>query len=224
MKKKNLVLVFLLSIFSVNLVSAKGKVESGDLVGVEYTGKLTTDGRVFDSNVGQTPLEFVVGQKSLLPKFEEALLGMKENQSKTVSIPAAEAYGTYDSNKIVKVPKAKLPEKAKPGDVLTVQTPNGNFPVTFVELKEEDAFIDTNHVLAGKDLTFDIKLVSVTKAKDIKPQAAPEASPAEPKAAPAEGQGGPMTNNSEEPEVPTSPEPTTEQTPIAAPVETIPAN
>lgn len=168
---------------------AKPKAKSGDQAAIEYTGKLA-DTKIFDSNVGKKPIEFEIGKHALLPKFEEAVLGMKLNQTKTFVIKAADAYGEYKPEKIIKVPKEKLPENAKPGDSLTVQSPSGNFPVTFVELKENDAYIDTNHVLAGKDLTFDIKLVGLVPAKKHKqakqePEAAKNPT-VEPKSEPTE--------------------------------------
>jgi hypothetical protein len=64
----------------------------GDKVAVEYTGRLE-NGTVFDSSVGEPPLEFVVGEQGIIPGFQKAVLGMTEGESKMVSIPPEEAYG-----------------------------------------------------------------------------------------------------------------------------------
>jgi peptidylprolyl isomerase len=44
--------------------------------------------------VGSTPFEFTIGQNQVIAGFEKAVTGMKVGETKTVTIPAAEAYGT----------------------------------------------------------------------------------------------------------------------------------
>jgi peptidylprolyl isomerase len=163
----NKIFVLAITFMLLNPVSAKkAVVKEGDKVSVEYTGKLN-DGTVFDTNVGQESLEFVVGQGQLLPDFEKAVLGMKEDESKTIKIPANRAYGEYSEKQIVTAPVDKLPSGTKVGDQLTLKTAQGNFPVKVVSIKEEEnlAYIDGNHKLAGKELTFDLTLKSVFKNK-----------------------------------------------------------
>ena len=67
----------------------------GDTVYVFYTGRLV-NGTIFDSNEGGNALVFTVGAGQMISGFDEAVLGMKINQTKTVSIPPEKAYGTSD--------------------------------------------------------------------------------------------------------------------------------
>ncbi|MCL2526251.1 MAG: FKBP-type peptidyl-prolyl cis-trans isomerase [Coriobacteriia bacterium] len=67
-------------------------VEAGDTVSVEYTGRLS-DGTEFDSSAGGPPLTFVAGAGMMIPGFDNAVVGMKLGEEKTVEIPSAEAYG-----------------------------------------------------------------------------------------------------------------------------------
>jgi FKBP-type peptidyl-prolyl cis-trans isomerase len=69
---------------------------SGNTVKVDYTLKLS-DGTVFDTSVGKTPLQFTLGQNQVIVGFEKAVIGMKVGESKTVIIAAAEAYGATPS-------------------------------------------------------------------------------------------------------------------------------
>ena len=66
--------------------------KQGDTVKVHYTGKLD-DGKVFDSSKDRQPLEFKVGDKKVIPGFEEAVIGMNPGESKTIKIKADDAYG-----------------------------------------------------------------------------------------------------------------------------------
>jgi peptidylprolyl isomerase len=64
----------------------------GDTVQVHYTGTLN-NGTVFDSSYDKEPLEFTVGEATLLSDFQKAVVGMQLDQSKTITIPAEDAYG-----------------------------------------------------------------------------------------------------------------------------------
>src|SRR5438094_10044310 len=79
------------------------QVERGDVVGVRYTGKLD-NGEVFDSNEdGGDPLEFRVGEGQVIPGFENAVLGLRKGDARTVRIEPTDAYGARDERLIQKL-------------------------------------------------------------------------------------------------------------------------
>jgi peptidylprolyl isomerase len=137
--------------------------KSGDNVKLHYTGTLS-DGTVFDSSEGREPLEFTLGQNQVIPGFENAVLGMNLGDSKTVTIPADEAYGPRRDDMIIAVPSAEFPEHIHPqvGDRLQIRQPDGGvFNVTVSAVSEDSVTLDGNHPLAGQDLTFAIQLVGI---------------------------------------------------------------
>jgi peptidylprolyl isomerase len=71
------------------------KIQNGHFVKVDYTGSLA-DGEVFDSSEGREPMEIEMGAGQVIPGFEQALMGMAENETKTVSLAPEEAYGERD--------------------------------------------------------------------------------------------------------------------------------
>lgn len=137
-------------------------VEVNSSVTVNYTGRLA-DGSVFDSSLteGREPLKATLGQGSLIPGFEKGLLGMKEGDKKVVEISSDEAYGSTREDLVVEVPKDRVPETVSEGQMLQTMTPQGPMNVIVKEVKEEVVIIDGNHPLAGKDLIFDLELVSI---------------------------------------------------------------
>ena len=70
--------------------------QSGDTVKVDYTLKLA-DGTIYQTTVGGPPFEFTLGTNSVIAGFETAVTGMQVGETKTVTIPAAQAYGTQPS-------------------------------------------------------------------------------------------------------------------------------
>lgn len=138
--------------------------KTGDTVKVDYTGKLP-DGTVFDSSIGKTPLEFTIGGGQMIKGFDTAVLGMKVGQSKTVVLPPEDAYGAHRDELVRVVDKSEMGPSANAsvGQYIPVTYPNGTRgTVLVVAVNATTATVDTNHPLAGKTLTFDIKLVSVT--------------------------------------------------------------
>lgn len=136
----------------------------GDKVKVHYTGKLN-DGTVFDSSVDKDPLEFQLGEGQMIAGFEKAVTGMEPGDSVTANIPSEEAYGERKTEMMVEVPKAEVPANIDPqvGQQLAIQQADGNsLPVVVTVVEEDKIVLDANHPLAGKDLTFEIKLVEVS--------------------------------------------------------------
>jgi peptidylprolyl isomerase len=140
--------------------------ESGDTVRVIYTGKLD-DGTVFDSNVGNEPLEFTLGEGQLIAGFEQAVLGMNTGDSTVVRIASADAYGEYMADRLVVLPRGELPAGLDPkvGQQLRFGSPDGAVVVVVTAATEESITVDGNHPLAGKDLTFEIQLSEISQAR-----------------------------------------------------------
>ena len=161
--------------------------KKGDKVVINYIGKLE-DGTVFDSTYEEEdcstdscnddscsdedcgcgdesgPMELTIGSEEFFPLVEEALVGMAIGEKKTVVIPAKDAFGEYDMEKIFNVPRTDMPEDLKPevGDELTITNDDDDaFDVTVVEVNDESVTFDSNHPLAGEDLTFELELVEI---------------------------------------------------------------
>lgn len=149
--------------------------KQGDKVTVHYTGRLD-DGTVFDSSECHDhdcgcgsgsesgPLEFTIGEGGVIPGFEQAVLGMTPGDSKTVFIPADQAYGPRMDEMVAEVERSALPDDMAPavGQQLEVTQEDGHtFPVLITEVTDSMVTLDANHPLAGRDLTFDIKLVTI---------------------------------------------------------------
>jgi FKBP-type peptidyl-prolyl cis-trans isomerase FkpA len=63
----------------------------GRTVVMHYRGRLA-DGRVFDSSQDR-PVEFVLGQKMVIPGWEQGVRGMRVGGKRTLVVPAHLGYG-----------------------------------------------------------------------------------------------------------------------------------
>ena len=139
------------------------EVKNGDTVRIHYTGTLT-DGSVFDSSEGRDPLQFTAGAGQVIPGMDEEMAGMKVGEKKTLNIPCDKAYGPINPAARQSIPREGIPDDIplEIGTQLQMQAPDGQvLPVTVVEVDEATVTLDANHPLAGKDLNFEIELVSI---------------------------------------------------------------
>ena len=137
--------------------------KQGDTVKVHYTGKLD-DGTVFDSSKNRSPLEFKIGEKKVIPGFEEAVINLNPGETKTIKIKADDAYGQYRNDLVITVDKKNLPQNLEPkiGQNLQIKQENDQIIiVTVTGITDSNVTLDANHPLAGKDLTFEIELVEI---------------------------------------------------------------
>ncbi|PVU95830.1 hypothetical protein BB559_002587 [Furculomyces boomerangus] len=68
--------------------------KNGDTVHVHYSGKLESNGKVFDSSYKRnTPLPFKLGSGRVIKGWEQGILGMCVGEERTLTIPHELAYG-----------------------------------------------------------------------------------------------------------------------------------
>jgi peptidylprolyl isomerase len=138
--------------------------KAGDTVSVHYTGTLQ-DSTVFDTSLGKEPLSFTIGAGQMITGFENAVIGMKVGEKKTVTLPPEQAYGAYRNDLIITMERSKFPGSMTLtiGQKVQLQNSYGQtFNATIVNINAATVTLDANHELAGKTLIFEIELVSIS--------------------------------------------------------------
>ena len=137
---------------------------NGNNVSVHYRGTFD-DGTVFDSSYDKgEPITFEVGSTELIAGFSEAVVGMNPGETRSISLAPEDAYGPAIPEAVQKVPRTAFGEGFPLNEGVSVQgtAPNGQTMVGVVNSIEEDhVVVDFNHPMAGKNLNFQIQLVSV---------------------------------------------------------------
>lgn len=137
-------------------------IQNGKKVSLEYTVFLA-DGTQIDTNIGEDPLVFVLGQNQVFPALESELLGLKVGDTKQIILEADQAYGPVVPEAFREVEAKTVPSQYRfAGAVLGVQDPAGGvYPIRVYRVNDEKIVLDFNHPLAGQTLRFDVKVVKV---------------------------------------------------------------
>ena len=140
------------------------QVKQGDMIRVHYHGTLE-DGTVFSSTYQEKePFEFAVGKGSVLPGFEQAVIGMSVGDTTSISIPPEEAYGQHRKEFVFMMNKSQAPAglNLEIGKRLQIRTNQGKETIaTITAITEDSVILDANDPLAGKTLKFDIELIEI---------------------------------------------------------------
>jgi FKBP-type peptidyl-prolyl cis-trans isomerase SlyD len=140
-------------------------IKNGQKISVEYSVFLE-DGTQVDTNVGENPLVFVLGEHQVFPALEQALLGLKIGDTKKVILKPDEAYGPIVKDAYREVSLDTIPvEYRREGSILGLQDPVGGvYPIRVHEIKQGKAVLDFNHPLAGKALRFEVKVLAAEES------------------------------------------------------------
>jgi peptidylprolyl isomerase len=138
-------------------------IEKGDVIKIHYDAKIGE--RVIDSSRNKKPLEFKVGEGHVLQGLDEAVVGLKSGEKKTVVVPPEKGYGERKEGLTQKMPrdKSKEPPKAlEEGKIVRYKTDKGTINyATVTKVEDDNITLDLNHPLAGQKLTFDLEIVEI---------------------------------------------------------------
>ncbi|WP_336344368.1 FKBP-type peptidyl-prolyl cis-trans isomerase [Halalkalicoccus ordinarius] len=144
--------------------------QDGDFVRLAYTAKTvgdeqlvdTTDATVAEAEGVDTeehdfePRVIALGAGHLFEAVEEDIKGKEPGETGSVVVPAAEAFGEYDSDELRTVSAEKIPEDDRyPGAHVDLDGQHGHVE-TVVGGR---ARVDFNHPLAGEDIEYDYEIV-----------------------------------------------------------------
>jgi FKBP-type peptidyl-prolyl cis-trans isomerase SlpA len=126
------------------------------------------DGTVADSTIGHDPIQFVMGDGSLIEGLELALYGLKVGDKQVLSIEPREAFGFPDAENIHEMSRSEFPKEMniEEGMIIEFDTPSGErVPGALKEIKGDTVVVDFNHPLAGHEITFDVEIIDIKAAQ-----------------------------------------------------------
>lgn len=144
-----------------------------------YVGEEDGARELMEKATPEEPLKFVFGIGQMLESFEEKIAGLKPGDKFDFIIPADAAYGEYDDEHILDLPKEMFEvdgvfdsEMIIADNVVPMMDANGNrLNGTVVEVKDDIVVMDFNHPLAGENLHFigEVKTVRDATPEELTP-------------------------------------------------------
>lgn len=137
----------------------------GKQVTLHFAIKLE-DGQVVDSNFEGSPATFSVGDGNLPEGFERALFGLADGTETALQVLPEHAFGMPNPSNVQRFPRAQFADmKLERGLVIAFQDANkGELPGMIDRFDEHSVHVDFNHPLAGRTLTFEVKILEVADA------------------------------------------------------------
>jgi len=148
--------------------------KSGDTVFIHYTGKVV-DGDVFETTLDGEARGIVIGQHETLPYFEQALIGMKPGESKSITLTPEEGFGPYrdepgmthtmERKSLAHTIEPLVGQQLNAAIFLPDQPADQSqiVPVVITAVTDTTITVDANHPLAGKSLNFEVMLMDIKR-------------------------------------------------------------
>ncbi len=139
------------------------RITIGSRVSLHFSLSLT-DGTVADSSFGGEPVSVVIGDGSLDRGLELALIGLRPGDHQTLTLMPGQAFGMPDPAAVNHVPRDSFPAgmAPEPGQIIGFSTPDGQeIAGAVIEVGDEEVEVDFNHPLAGREIVFEVEILSV---------------------------------------------------------------
>lgn len=123
------------------------------------------NGDIVDSTFDKDPAQFVFGDGNLLEGFEEALIGLTEGAKKTFMIEPEKGFGQSNPSNVQSFKRDQFGEEIELeiGLMLSfADAQNTELPGVVKSFDDETVEVDFNHPLAGKEIEFEVEILSVT--------------------------------------------------------------
>lgn len=127
------------------------------------------DGAQVDSTFNKSPATFVVGDGNLLPGFERALFGLKAGDEERLPISPENGFGQPNPDNIQRIPVDSFAADTDltPGMMMSFADANGSeLPGVIDRVENGQVYVDFNHPLAGRALTFQVSILAVNPAPE----------------------------------------------------------
>ena len=126
------------------------------------------DGSEVDTNFGGDPVDFTIGDGSLLPGFERLLFGMSAGERQMFTVSPENAFGQPHDNNVQYLPREQFDEdpELEIGLVFSfADAGGGDVPGMIIAFDEEEVTVDFNHPLSGRTILFDVQVHRVEPAE-----------------------------------------------------------
>ncbi|MBV2122395.1 MAG: FKBP-type peptidyl-prolyl cis-trans isomerase [Candidatus Thiodiazotropha sp. (ex Ctena orbiculata)] len=143
------------------------RIDPGHRVTMHFSLSLS-DGTEVLSTYHESPLEFTLGDGTMVSLLEYALLGLQAGDEQTLEVSGDEAYGAWDEAKQHWLNRSDFAQdmSLQESQVVAFTTAQGEeLAGTILELNDDQLLVDFNHPLSGKTFHYRVSIISVEMAE-----------------------------------------------------------
>ena len=132
----------------------------------------STEGKVIENVTAENPMAVVFGKGSLIPFFEQKLMGKVAGEDFEIKVPSSDAFGDVNPKAVYELSKETFRVDGEideslftVGNKLPMRDRSGNVLDGYVKAADETTVtVDFNHPLAGTDIVFKGNIIDVREA------------------------------------------------------------
>jgi len=144
------------------------KIEKTSFVTIDYLISLG-ENETYPPNGKPEEISFCIGWGAMPPGLEDAMIGMEPGDRKVVQLNAEEAYGEFDPELVMEVPRSDFSpdQELRQGLVFETENDEGHTVYFIVqEVMDDKVVINFNHPLAGRELEINFTVQEVREATE----------------------------------------------------------
>lgn len=137
-------------------------------VELHFSLKLADTGELVDSTYEKKPAELVIGDGNLPAAFEAVIHGMRAGERKIERIEPKDGFGQHNPSNVQRIPKDQFDPSVKLSEGLVVSFQDkakSELPGVVSTIDDTMVTVDFNHPLAGRDLEFEVEILSVVPSE-----------------------------------------------------------
>ena len=137
-------------------------------VELHFSLKLADTGELVDSTFEKKPAELVIGDGNLPAAFEAVIHGMRAGERKIERIEPKDGFGQHNPSNVQRIPKDQFDSAVELSEGLVVSIQDNaksELPGVVSTIDDTMVTVDFNHPLAGRDLEFEVEILSVVPSE-----------------------------------------------------------
>lgn len=141
------------------------RIAEGSQVDLHFSVALENGVELDNTRIRAEPVNLTMGDGNLLPGFENALIGLRAGDRRTVHLPPEDAFGEWNAGNVQTFDTVKFAERPVIDQMIEFEDKGKSTLAGVVKSVNDDITeIDFNHPLAGRNVIFEVEIVRVTPA------------------------------------------------------------
>lgn len=141
------------------------RIGPGSTVKLHFSVALENGIELDNTRIRPEPVSLTIGDGNLLPGFENALLGLRAGDRRTVHLPPEDAFGPWNPDNVQVFDTVKFAERPYIDQMIEFEDKSKTtLPGVVKSVNDDSTEIDFNHPLAGRNVVFEVEIVRVTPA------------------------------------------------------------